>query len=382
MALAQLQDEYLFDADSHVLEPPDMWDNYLEAKFKDRAIRITKDAGGVEQLWVDGEIIMRNRLAAIGGVGMDTSKLLEPLGKLTYMDSAPPASMSGHERLKLYEDWGLGGGLVLPTIGILWDKDDAPLANAYCRAYNDWVYDFQAPDRERMVIAAHLNLRDIPNAIKELDRNLARGFKGVFLPPERVDGKGFAHPHFDPLWARIEEAGVPLLPHVIVRTQRLVTGFAGDWYNAGQVNLTFSFAMGGASQLMPALVSMVLDGTFDKFPRLKVCSIEAGAGWAPYAMDRMDEKYKRFKWQSPLKLDLPSDYFRRNIWAVAEPEERTIGSVLDILGEDRVLWGSDYPHIDSDLEAVSMIRHSVAGLSEARKHAVLGGNAKKLFGIK
>jgi uncharacterized protein len=59
MAVAQKQEEYLFDADSHVLEPPDMWDNYLDAKFKDRAIRIVPDAGGIEQLWVDGEIIMR-----------------------------------------------------------------------------------------------------------------------------------------------------------------------------------------------------------------------------------------------------------------------------------------------------------------------------------
>ena len=382
MAAAQKLEEYLFDADSHVLEPPDMWDNYLESKFQSRGIHVIPDANGIDQLWVDGEIILRNRMGALGGVGMDAAQVHNAQSKLSYMDCAPPASMDGNERIKLYEEWGLGGGLVLPTIGILWDKDDAPLANAYCRAYNDWVYDFQAPDRNRMVIAAHLNLRDIPNAIKELDRNLARGFKGVFLPPERVDGKGFAHPHFEPLWARIEEAGVPLLPHVIVRTQRVVTGFAGDWYNSGQVNLTFTFAMGGTSQLMPALVAMVADGTFDKFPRLKVCCIEAGAGWVPYAMDRMDEKYKRFKWQYPLKLDLPSDYFRRNIWVVAEPEERTISSVLELLGEDRVLWGSDFPHIDSEIEAVSMIRHTVAGLSPVRRHAVLGGSAKKLFGIK
>jgi len=382
MALAQKQDEYLFDADSHVLEPPDMWDNYLDPKFRHRGIRITPNEQGVDQLWCDGEIIMPNRLAAIGGVDMDTSKLFDPHGKLSYMDGAPPASMSGPERIKLFDEWGLSAGLVLPTVGILWDKDDAPLANAYCRAYNDWVYDFQAADRNRIIIATHLNLRDIPGAIREFERCLDKGFRGVFLPPERLDGKGFADPYFDPLWARIEEAGVPLLPHVIVRTRRIVTGFAGDWYSPGKLNLTFSFAMGGTSQLMPAIVAMVVDGLFDKFPRLKVASVEAGAGWAAYAMDRLDEKYKRFKWQAPLKLDLPSDYFRRNLWFVAEPEERTIDSMLDLVGEDRILWGSDYPHIDSDLAAVSQVRHSVSGLSDARKHAVLGGNAKKLFGLR
>jgi len=382
MAQAQKQEEYLFDADSHVLEPPDLWDNYLEAEFRHRGIRIVKDARGIDQLWIDGEIAMPNRMAALGGVGMDTSLLFDKLSTLTYLDGSPPASMFGPDRIKMYDEWGLSAGLVLPTVGILWDNDDAPLANAYCRAYNDWVYDFQAADRNRLIIGAHLNLRDIPGAIKELKRNLARGFKGVFLPPERVDGKGFADPYFDPLWAVVEEAGVPLLPHVIVRTRRIVTGFAGDWYEPRLINQVFSFAMGGTSQLMPAICAMVVDGLFDKFPRLKVASVEAGAGWAAYAMDRLDEKFKRFRWAAPLKLDLPSDYFRRNLWFVAEPEERTIGAMLDLVGEDRILWGSDYPHIDSDLAAVSQIRHSVAGLSDTRKHAVLGGNAKKLFGIK
>lgn len=372
---------YLFDADSHVLEPPDLWDNYLDPAFRNRSIHITPDAQGIDQLWVDGEVIMPNRLAALGGIGMDTIQLFDRHSALSYMDGSPPASMSGTERIKLYNEQGLSAGLVLPTVGILWDKDDAPLANAYCRAYNDWVYDFQAADRNRIIIAAHINLRDIPGAIRELEHRLKQGFKGVFMPPERVDGKAFVDPYFDPLWSRIEEAGVPLLQHVIVRTRRIVTGFAGDWYEPRQINQTFSFAMGGTSQLMPATVAMVTDGLFDKFPRLKVAIIESGCGWAAYAMDRMDEKYRRFKAFSPLKLDLPSDYFRRNLWFCAEPEERTIGSMLDLVGEDRILWGSDYPHIDSDLNAIPQIYDSVANLSEARQRAVLGENARKLFNI-
>ena len=381
MNAIQQADEYVFDADAHILEPPDLWENYLESAYRDRTIKITPDARGIDQLIVDNEVIMPNRLAAIGGVECDKAAAFDPHSTLSYMDGAPPASMYGPERLKLFDEWGVSAGLVLPTVGILWDKEDAPLANAYCRAYNDWVYDFQAADRERMIVAAHLNLRDIDGAVKELEHRLKQGFKGIFLPPERVDGKGFAHPHFDPLWARAEEAGVPLLPHVIVRTRRLVTGFVGDWYNPRETNITFSFALGGASQIMPAVCAMVCDGLFDKFPRLKVAAIEAGCGWAAYAMDRLDEKYQHFKWQAPLKLARPSDYFCRNLWFCAEPEERTIGAMLELVGEDRILWGSDYPHIDSHLEAASQIRESVAGLSDARRKAVLGDNARKLFGL-
>jgi len=80
----------------------------------------------------------------------------------------------------------------------------------------------------------------------------------------------------------------------------------------------------------------------------------------------------------PLK---PSDYIRRNCYFVAEPEERTIGAMLDLVGEDRILWGSDYPHIDSTLAAPDLIRASVAGLSPQRQAAVLGENARRVFGL-
>ncbi len=113
--------------------------------------------------------------------------------------------------------------------------------------------------------------------------------------------------------------------------------------------------LGGFAQVVPAAMTMVADGLFDRFPRLKVLCVEAGCGWAPYMMDRLDEKYEHLGWTHPTKLK-PSDYFRRNLWVVAEPEERTIGAVMDLMGEERVLWGSDFPHIDSTLEAPKLIR--------------------------
>ncbi|HAD08805.1 MAG TPA: hypothetical protein DCF62_04935 [Porticoccaceae bacterium] len=370
---------FVFDADAHILEPPDMWENYLEHEYKSRAIKFRVNDKGVEQLYADGEVILPNCTAALGGANIDRTEAFNPRGSLTYLDGAPLGSMDGAERLVQFDNWGLSAGLVLPTIGILWDSDDNPLANAYCRAYNNWVYDFQAADRNRLVIAANLNFHDIDEAVRELDVRLKQGFKGVFLPPERVDGHAFASDYFDPLWARIEEAGIPLLIHVIVRSRRFVTGFVGDWYET-PANRTFSFALGAASQVMPACMAMVVDGLFDKFPRLKVVAIEAGAGWAPYAMDRLDEKYQHFSgFDRKLELDKPSDYFRRNLWFVAEPEERTIGSCLELVGEDRILWGSDFPHIDSHIEAPGEVREKLADLPEHLKRAVLGENARKLF---
>jgi predicted TIM-barrel fold metal-dependent hydrolase len=119
---------------------------------------------------------------------------------------------------------------------------------------------------------------------------------------------------------------------------------------------------------------------FERFPRLKMVSVEAGCGHAAYLMDRLDEKYSVFHAISPLKLR-PSDYIKRNCYFVAEPEERTIGAMLDIVGEDRILWGSDYPHVDSTLAAPDLIRQSIAALSPERQAAVLGENARRVFGL-
>jgi len=125
---------------------------------------------------------------------------------------------------------------------------------------------------------------------------------------------------------------------------------------------------------------MVTDLLFERFPKLKIVSVEAGCGHAAYLMDRLDEKYERFHRLSPMPLK-PSDYIRRNCYFVAEPDERTIGAMLDLVGEDRILWGSDYPHVDASLDAVRKIRASVANLDPARQVAVLGENARRVFGL-
>ena len=134
--------------------------------------------------------------------------------------------------------------------------------------------------------------------------------------------------------------------------------------------------------MIPALTSVIMDGLLDRFPTLKLISVEAGCGYAAYLMDRLDEKHQFFKdlTLTPLKMK-PSDYIRRNCYFVAEPEERTIDAMLTLVGEENILWGSDYPHIDSTLSAPTLIRNSVRALSDARRKAVLGGNAVKAFSL-
>lgn len=369
----------VIDADSHVLEPPDLWETRLDAKYRDRGVRIV-ERDGVETLEIGGNVVLQGTLAGLGGVEtIPRINLFD--GSMRYLDGCPPASYDAAARVKLYDEWGVDAGIVFPTIGILpFISDDMGLLNAMCAAYNTWQAEFAADGAGRIIPIANLNLRDRDGAIAELDRCIALGFNGVFVPPEPIDGRLPGDVWFDPLWERCAEAGIPICFHVVVRFTGTGVPFEG-WLTAG-AGMLFGFSLGSTAQLIPAIAHMALSGVFDRIPALKVVAVEAGCGWAPYLMDRLDEKHAILGGMTAATREKPSHYLRTNVWYVAEPEERTIGAVLDLVGEDRVLWGSDYPHIDSTLDAPNQIRASISGLSAARQRAVLGDNAAAVFGIR
>ena len=286
------------DCDSHVMEPPDLWERYIEPKYRDRAIKIVRDpADGLEVLMIDNQPVLRGMLAGLGGANLERQKLFVP-GMVSYMDGCPPASYLPEERIRMLDAWRVDAGVLFPTVGILWDVADNGLASAYARAYNNWINDFAAHNRRRIVPIAHLALQDTETALAELRRCLKLGFKGVFLPPENINGKRFSHTDFDPIWHECEDAGIPVCLHVIVRFNRR-PGIVGDFYQVGEFRAVWGFALGGFAQVVPAAMTMVADGLFDRFPRLKVLCVEAGCGWAPYMMDRLDEKYEHLGWTHP-----------------------------------------------------------------------------------
>jgi len=363
------------DCDSHVMEPADLWLTHLEPRYRDRAIRIERREG-VEHLIIGEKSVLSGVLAGLGGAHHDRQRLFT--GELTYADGCEPASYLPAERAAMLDDWRVDKGVLFPTIGILpFPTDDQDLANAYCRAYNRWQREFLEGAPGRVVPIALVNWHDVDAAAAELGACLKAGFRGVFVPPEVIDGRRPGDPHFDPIWRQCEEAGAPGCLHVIVRFTG--GGAFGSWHET-RPGTVFAFAMGATGQLIPALGAMVTDLLFERFPRLKVVSVEAGCGWAAYLMDRLDEKADVFRKLAPMPMK-PSDYIRRNCYFVAEPEERTIGAMLDLVGEDRILWGSDYPHVDSTLGAPKLIRASIAGLSPERQAAVMGENARVAFGL-
>lgn len=332
----------IIDCDAHVLEPADLWLNYLEPRYRNRAIRIEEE-DGVEKLIIGEQVVLQGVVAGLGGAEADKSALFS--GAMSYVRDNPLDSYDPRARAKRMDQWGIDKAVMFPTIGILpFPTEDQDLASAYCRAYNNWMAEFCETVPDRFYAVALINWHDVEAAAAELRRCIDRGFRALFVPPETVGGKRPADPAFDPIWRLCAEAGIPGCFHVIVRFDGAALPFAA--WHASSPGPIFGFGLGGTGQLIPAVTSVVTDGLFERFPDLKIVSVEAGCGYAPYLMDRLDAKYEALGSLVSLPRK-PSEYIRSNVYFVAEQGERTIDMALQLVGEDRILWGSDYPHVDA-----------------------------------
>jgi predicted TIM-barrel fold metal-dependent hydrolase len=373
------------DADGHVLEPRDTWQRYLEPEFRGDAIRIEKDAEGVEVLLVENKVhpALRGTLGSLGGIAMDSTDLMT-VGKRSYEDGCPPGGYDPAARLSVMDDEKIDIALLYPTIGIAWEGlvENPRLATAYSRAYNRWLVDFCSHDRRRLVPIAHICLRDPAGAVEEVKRARGAGCAGVYLSPDPAAraGRQFDDPELVPFWQTVQDLDMPIAFHVVARHRSMLEGFLGGGdprVAGGAIVFSFTFL---ALDVMAAFTSMMTRGMFEKYPRLKCAVLEAGSNWITAWLDRMDHKTEVMHSFTPMKL-LPSEYFRRQCLISAEPDESITAAVARHLGEDYVIWASDYPHLDASFDVVGQLREKIASLPEGAQRKILGGNAMRFYGL-
>ena len=370
------------DADGHVLEPRDVWVKYLEPNLRDRAIRIERDAEGVECLLVDGRSHsqLRGRLGALGGIGMDSEDLMT-VGQRSYEDGCPKGGYDPHARLAIMDGEKIDVVLLYPTIGISWEGlvRDPQLATAYCRAYNRWLVDFCATDKRRLVPIAHICLMDPEGAVAEVERARKDGCAGVYLSPDPASrgGMQFDDRRLAPFWAKVQDLDMPVAFHVVARTENTLPEWYGNRNLVGSVVFGFAFL---ALDVMAAFTSMMTSGMFETYPRLKLAVLEAGSNWITAWLDRLDHKSEVMRPFSSMKL-LPSEYFKRQCVISAEPDESLTAPVVQHLGADYVVWASDYPHLDASFHVVDTIRERISVLPEDAQRKVLGENALRFYGL-
>jgi predicted TIM-barrel fold metal-dependent hydrolase len=350
------------DADGHVLEPADTWLKYIDPAYRDRLI--------------DGQPLktLRGQLGALGGIEMDTTRLLTR-GQMTYAEGSPVGAYDPAERLRVMDGEGIDSVLLYPTIGICWEGHvtEGGLATAYTRAYNRWLVDFCRADPRRLYPVAHVSLLDPEGAVQETIRARRDGCVGIFLSPDLAarGGRHFDDPLFARFWETAQELEMPIAFHVVVRDRQ----WFRQWQRRDPSDALFSIAF-LAIDVMAAFTQMLSAGMFERYPRLKCAVLEAGSNWIAAWLDRLDHKYRIMKDRTPLE---PSAYFFRQCLISADPDESVTAQMVEHLGADYFIWASDYPHIDASFGVVRELKERLAPLSEEARRKVLGLNAQRFY---
>jgi predicted TIM-barrel fold metal-dependent hydrolase len=262
-----------------------------------------------------------------------------------------------------------------PSLGIVWEGEveDPALADALCRAYNTWAFELVSSHKDRLFPAAHISIRDPQMAVREMERVAKLGARSIFVSSAPVRGHSFGHPEFDPIWASAESLDLAVGIHLV--SHRNYTGSA--WYKDPKPGLMY-FTMSIIQDPRIALTTMVVDGVFERFPKLRVATVEAMVGWVGEWIERLNYRYSYMGHTSQMKR--PADeYFHRNIWISADPEERMFPYIVQFAGDDRFFIGSDYPHAEGFVRPVEKARQQLASLPKASVDKILENNARDFY---
>lgn len=326
-----LQGYQIIDADCHVLEPIDMWEKYLEPAFKSYALS--------QDLTFEGEKIFQ-KLSDDFWVEGFKARVRD---FVSYeIDRYDPES-----QVKAIKTLGADIVFLYPTVG-LWllaiDTMDSQLAGGFTRAYNNWLRDFCSYDSQVLRGVGAINLHAPEEMVPELHRIAAFGWKAVFLRPNPVKGRLLSDPAYEPFWTACEQLGIAVSLH---------EGAHSRLPSAGADRFNTRFALHACShpmEQMMGLLALIEGGVLERHPKLRVGFLESGCGWLPYWLWRLDEaEYKHLAWEVGNNVKMkPSEYFRRQCFIAIEPSEPYLPQIIEYIGVDNLIIGSDFPHQDHE----------------------------------
>jgi predicted TIM-barrel fold metal-dependent hydrolase len=290
---------------------------------------------------------------------------------------SPLVDASAAERIKDMDFEGVDVNLTLPSgwWGTWTSTDDVALEAGMYRAYHRWMeaYCGQFPDRLGGVILACG--RDIKSAVEEIHRwGKSRWAWGVL--PYAPYGMPLDHPDFEPVWAAAAEHDLAITLHTFTVMPPYAPGGTDNWENL--------FLQRSASHPwcgMRNMAALIGSGLMDRYPKLRIGTLEAGHGWLPFWMARIDEHARTIRSEIPDLKMMPSDYVLsgRYFQSIEIPEGfKLTNSVIDLIGEDLLMYASDYPHGESHFpESVDLVMGW--DMPRARKQKLLWDNACKLY---
>ncbi|HEY6530735.1 MAG TPA: amidohydrolase family protein [Acidimicrobiales bacterium] len=278
--------------------------------------------------------------------GKDVYGELEPL-PLAYHDRS--------ERLAVMDEQGVERSFLFPTLGSSVEgqfRSNIVMAHKAFHAFNQWLdEDWGFNHHDRIYAPPYIPLSDPAMAVDELDFVLDRGAKIVSVRPGPAAGRSPADPVWDPFWARVNEAGIVVAYHATGGPDDYQAAFESLWGRQPitdyRYHLTLWRALASDRAVLDTMIALVLGNLFGRFPNVRVASIENGCGWVDYCLHALDHAggliERHIEAFGTTVDDRPSDIFREKVWVSPFPEEDVVG-LTGLIGVDRVLFGSDWPH--------------------------------------
>jgi predicted TIM-barrel fold metal-dependent hydrolase len=390
-------DLQFIDADGHVLEHPTKMLDHAPAEYHDRIWHVETDGEGREWVVWDGSRDPAAVFAYAGTGGMSPEEQARAVaGELRYTEIRPGA-FEPEPRLADLDTEGIGQTVLYPTmlLGVA-GMHDLDLAVAQCRAYNDWLSDFCSAAPDRLFGIAIIPQQDVDAAAAEIRRaSQLPNLVGTFIRPNPViDWKHFHDPVYDPLWRAASDAGWPLGLHPFLAgdVPGAVTGLhLNDVRSPSSLaatnrmnlsNIFYTQAIGNPVDMMTSLAFLLAGGVCERFPDLTIIVLETNGGWITPWMERLDHHWKTFGFDVPDCKLAPSEYFRRQCYISFDADEETLGLAAEspYVGNDRIIWASDYPHPDAKFPGtVGELLDNIGDLDADAQENIAWRNAQRLY---
>jgi len=368
----------VFDADGHVIEPTELYFDGLDPAFRDR-VEVDRSLGehhGRLFPLVDGRPTFGGSDWMQGYLRTEEGKqiLVDRFGEIAEAGFDPPAMV------RALDAQGIDVAALFPSFSlhVPYTEHLAPdLAVALARAYNRWVSAFTTDGDGRLLGVAVAPLHD-PDAIATEIRHTVEheGARAVMIRPNPVYDRPLHDAANKVVFATLEDLDVPLLLH---EGRGGLHHYAGEhrfdtWYATHVVSHPF--------EMMLALLGLIVEGVFDRHPRLRVGILESGTGWLPWWLHRMDEHHEQFGQQERPDMPMtPSEYFAKHCVIASDSDDEFVASTVAAVGADHVAWSSDFPHLEAKWPDGVAEFDARAGFDSDTRAAVMWRTPCHLYGI-
>ena len=358
----------VISADSHVIEPDDLFESALRDKHGDAVPRIVGERDGVPGPYIfTGDDLLRD---------VDPDALIEASSN----DQLNYAAMEPDQRVALMAQDGVQAEVLGPTFGLfIYASSNGDVVRDCFRVYNDWLAEFCSHDRERLLGIALIQMEDVDWAIREMERAAKRDMRCVMINADtRPEWPRYYERHYDRFWAAAQEMGMPVQLHILAGNKKDPAILPDD-----QLGDVARLQLDTAQDVGLVIANdFIFGGIFDRFPSLDLVVGEYEVSWVPYWMFRVEQLERSFGPHFRLHTAESGarEYLDRIYFGVID--DPYVAHVDGLVRPERLLWGSDFPHIRNTFGNSHKVIEGIFGhLDDVAIEAACVTNAQRLFKV-